>query len=542
MRVLKGKGVFDAVAIGPLHFYDMGTERPADSLPAGAGEAARLAAAMARAKEELDGLYAHARQTVGEQEAQIFEIHRMMLEDGDLAELLEQALARGLSAADAAEWACGRLAEMLRALDDDYMRARAADVEDICGRLKAILTGRGGPAPWKGSVILAAKDLTPSQTVTLEKDSVLGFATVQGAVNSHTAILARTMGLPAAVQLGPELCAEYEGCMAALDGGTGELFLEPSEPVLARLREKQAFQAREKKKMDARKHTPAVGPNGRRIHLYANVGCVEDVRRAIAQGAEGVGLFRSEFLYIGRSQPPSEEEQYQAYRQALELLGERPMILRTLDIGADKQAAYLGMEPEQNPAMGLRAVRLCLRNPRLFHTQLRAAYRAAAHGRLQIMFPMVVSAQEVAACLQAARRAREELEKEGLRLGGVPLGIMIETPAAAVMSDELAREVDFFSIGTNDLTQYTLAADRQNAALDDAVFCASNPAVLRLISRTVENAHRAGIWVGICGELAADTALTDTFVEMGVDELSAAPARLPALRSAVLASCEAVRK
>ena len=486
------------------------------------------------ALEQLDGLYEKALRQVGEAEASIFEIHRMMLKDSEFQGSIEDII-HTLSVN--AEYAVARTAEDLerkfQACEDAYTRGRAADIEDISRRLLAILQGREEERiQEKEPVILLADDLAPSQTVQLDKSQVLAFVTARGSLNSHTAILARTMGIPALVGTDIPLDESLDGRPGIVDGAAGMLYIDPDRETCARMR-KALEEEKEKKEL----FRTLIGKenltlDGQSIQLHANIGSIKDLDMVLQNDADGIGLFRSEFLYLERNDFPTEEEQFRIYRTVAEAMGKKRAIIRTLDIGADKQCAYFGMEKEENPALGCRAIRLCLTRTEIFKTQLRALLRASAYGRLAIMYPMITSVKEVRRIREIVEEVKAELGARGLPHGHPEQGIMIETPAAAMISDLLAREVDFFSIGTNDLTQYMLALDRQNQSLDE-FRDAHHPAVLRMIELTVENAHRAGIWAGICGELAADPELTGEFLAMGVDELSVAPERILPLRKAI---------
>jgi len=535
-----GHGTSKGVAIGPVHVHggERGpvTRKAVDDV---AAELTRLAAARAEAGAQLSRLYDRALARVGEQGAQIFDIHQMMLSDEDFCQAMDNMVRdQRVNAEYAADRAGESFARLFSEMDDAYMRARAADVKDIAGRLVDVLTGRDASAgDLDAPAILAAQDLAPSETVQLDKDSILAFVTAEGSANSHTAILARTMGIPAVVKVGEAaleaLKAAAPGTLAAVDGHTGKLYLDPDEKTLALLREKQAEQARRQKLLDTYRGLAAETVYGQRVLTYANIGSTADLDAVLQNDAEGVGLFRTEFLYLESDHYPTEEEQFAIYRQVVETLGDRQVVFRTLDIGADKQADYFGLPAEENPAMGMRAIRICLTREQVFLTQLRALLRASAHGKLAVMFPMITSLWEIRAVKALVERAKGELREEGIPFDeDLETGIMIETPAAAVISNQLAAEVDFFSIGTNDLTQYLLAVDRQNQTLDQ-FFDPHHPALLELIRVTAENAHRNEIWVGICGELAADLSLTETFLAFGIDELSVAPASVLPLREKV---------
>ena len=535
MQVYHGKSVCGGIAIGKVSVYGRPESRvEREEKQNQEAEICRYREAAGMALEQLDGLYEKALRQVGEAEASIFEIHRMMLKDSEFQGSIEDII-HTLSVN--AEYAVARTAEDLeqkfQACEDAYMRGRAADIEDISRRLLAILQGREEERiQEKEPVILLADDLAPSQTVQLDKSQVLAFVTARGSLNSHTAILARTMGIPALVGTDIPLDESLDGRPGIVDGAAGMLYIDPDRETCARMR-KALEEEKEKKEL----FRTLIGKenltlDGQSIQLHANIGSIKDLDMVLQNDADGIGLFRSEFIYLERTGFPTEEEQFRIYRTVAEAMGKKRAIIRTLDIGADKQCAYFGMEKEENPALGCRAIRLCLTRTEIFKTQLRALLRASAYGRLAIMYPMITSVKEVRRIREIVEEVKAELEARGLPQGHPEQGIMIETPAAAVISDLLAREVDFFSIGTNDLTQYMLALDRQNQSLDE-FRDTHHPAVLRMIELTVENAHRAGIRAGICGELAADPELTGEFLAMGVDELSVAPERILPLRKAI---------
>lgn len=535
MQVYHGKSVCGGIAIGKVSVYGRPEGRvEREEKQNQEAEICRYREAAGIALEQLDGLYEKALRQVGEAEASIFEIHRMMLKDSEFQGSIEDII-HTLSVN--AEYAVARTAEDLeqkfQACEDAYMRGRAADIEDISRRLLAILQGREEERiQEKEPAILLADDLAPSQTVQLDKSQVLAFVTARGSLNSHTAILARIMGIPALVGTDIPLDESLDGRPGIVDGAAGMLYIDPDRETCARMR-KALEEEKEKKEL----FRTLIGKenltlDGQSIQLHANIGSIKDLDMVLQNDADGIGLFRSEFIYLERTGFPTEEEQFRIYRTVAEAMGKKRAIIRTLDIGADKQCAYFGMEKEENPALGCRAIRLCLTRTEIFKTQLRALLRASAYGRLAIMYPMITSVKEVRRIREIVEEAKAELEARGLPQGHPEQGIMIETPAAAVISDLLAREVDFFSIGTNDLTQYVLALDRQNQSLDE-FRDTHHPAVLRMIELTVENAHRAGIRVGICGELAADPELTGEFLAMGVDELSVAPERILPLRKAI---------
>ncbi|WP_443600792.1 phosphoenolpyruvate--protein phosphotransferase [Agathobaculum sp.] len=536
MEQIFGKGVSKGVAAGPISFYRRPSgEIPRRSVTDTAAELARFHDACETAKEQLGVLHDKALAEAGEDAAMLFEAHQMMLDDLDFVESIEGLIENDRLNAEAAVSDTGaQFAEMFAAMDDSYMQARAADIRDISTRVVGILTGEGESGIVSDvPCIVAADDLAPSETVQLDKSLILGFITAGGSANSHTAILARTMGIPAIIGAGDALQAEMEGKYAIIDGQTGETVIEPDDAERERLLKKQAKEKALKELLDQLKGKPNETRDGRNVMVYCNIGSPADIDAVLQNDGGGIGLFRSEFLYLQGSDYPTEDEQFEAYKTVAERMGGRRVIIRTLDIGADKQADYFHLDKEENPAMGLRAIRICLTRPEVFRTQLRALYRASAYGKIAIMFPMITSVWEVQEIKRICRNIRAELTEEGVPMADkVELGIMIETPAAVMMSAELAREVDFFSVGTNDLTQYTLAVDRQGVGLD-RFLDAHHPAVLRMIRMAAENAHRAGIWIGICGELGADAELTETFLSMGIDELSVSPSAVLPLRSAI---------
>ena len=536
MEQIFGKGVSKGVAAGPISFYRRPSgEIPRRSVTDTAAELARFHDACETAKKQLGVLHDKALAEAGEDAAMLFEAHQMMLDDLDFVESIEGLIENDRLNAEAAVSDTGaQFAEMFAAMDDSYMQARAADIRDISTRVVGILTGEGESGIVSDvPCIVAADDLAPSETVQLDKSLILGFITAGGSANSHTAILARTMGIPAIIGAGDALQAEMEGKYAIIDGQTGETVIEPDDAERERLLKKQAKEKALKELLNQLKGKPNETRDGRNVMVYCNIGSPADIDAVLQNDGGGIGLFRSEFLYLQGSDYPTEDEQFEAYKTVAERMGGRRVIIRTLDIGADKQADYFHLDKEENPAMGLRAIRICLTRPEVFRTQLRALYRASAYGKIAIMFPMITSVWEVQEIKRICRNIRAELAEEGVPMADkVELGIMIETPAAVMMSAELAREVDFFSVGTNDLTQYTLAVDRQGVGLD-RFFDAHHPAVLRMLRMTAENAHRAGIWIGICGELGADAELTETFLSMGIDELSVSPSAVLPLRSAI---------
>lgn len=536
MEQIFGKGVSKGVAAGPISFYRRASGViPRHEVSDTAAELERFRAARETAKEQLAKLYDKALAEAGEDAAMLFEAHQMMLDDLDFVESIEGMIENDRVNAEAAVSDTGvQFAEMFAAMDDSYMQARAADIRDISARVIGILTGEGESGIVSDvPCIVAADDLAPSETVQLDKALILGFITAGGSANSHTAILARTMGIPAIIGAGDALQPEMEGKYAIIDGQTGEAVIEPDDAERERLLKKQAKEKALKELLDQLKGKPNVTKDGRNVMVYCNIGSPADIDAVLQNDGGGIGLFRSEFLYLQGSDYPTEDEQFKAYKTVAERMGGKRVIIRTLDIGADKQADYFHLDKEENPAMGLRAIRICLTRPEVFRTQLRALYRASAYGKIAIMFPMITSVWEVQEIKRICRNIRAELAEEGVPMADkVELGIMIETPAAVMMSAELAHEVDFFSVGTNDLTQYTLAVDRQGVGLD-RFFDAHHPAVLRMLRMAAENAHKAGIWIGICGELGADAELIETFLSMGIDELSVSPSAVLPLRSAI---------
>ena len=536
MEQIFGKGVSKGVAAGPISFYRRASGViPRHEVSDTAAELERFRTARETAKEQLAKLYDKALAEAGEDAAMLFEAHQMMLDDLDFVESIEGMIENDRVNAEAAVSDTGaQFAEMFAAMDDSYMQARAADIRDISARVIGILTGEGESGIVSDvPCIVAADDLAPSETVQLDKALILGFITAGGSANSHTVILARTMGIPAIIGAGDALQPEMEGKYAIIDGQTGEAVVEPDDAERERLLKKQAKEKALKELLDQLKGKPNVTKDGRNVMVYCNIGSPADIDAVLQNDGGGIGLFRSEFLYLQGSDYPTEDEQFKAYKTVAERMGGRRVIIRTLDIGADKQADYFHLDKEENPAMGLRAIRICLTRPEVFRTQLRALYRASAYGKIAIMFPMITSVWEVQEIKRICRNIRAELAEEGVPMADkVELGIMIETPAAVMMSAELAHEVDFFSVGTNDLTQYTLAVDRQGVGLD-RFFDAHHPAVLRMLRMAAENAHKAGIWIGICGELGADAELIETFLSMGIDELSVSPSAVLPLRSAI---------
>ena len=536
MEVYQGKSVFGGIAIGRISVHkkdEQQVKRVRIEDPE--QEILRYRQAKQTAMEQLQGLYQKALKEVGEANAAIFEIHQMMLEDDDYNESVENIIRMQQVNAEYAVASTGdNFAQMFSTMDDDYMRARSADVKDISERVLSVLGDRStGIAASEEPVIIVADDLAPSETVQLNKDLVLSFVTVHGSVNSHTAILARTMSIPALIGTAIPLTDDIDGKVGIVDGKNGCIYVDPDEDTLGRMQQLKLEEQEKKELLQTLKGRENITIDGKKIMLYANIGNSKDLAAVLQNDAGGIGLFRSEFIYLERETFPTEEEQFQIYRTVAETMAGKPVIIRTLDIGADKKCDYFEMEPEENPAMGCRAIRICLTRPEIFKTQLRALFRASAFGNISIMYPMIISVEEVHRIKEIVTEVKRELTEQGVAFGEPKQGIMIETPAAVMMSEELAKEVDFFSIGTNDLTQYTLAIDRQNPKLD-AFYDPHHPAVLRMIQMVVENAHKAGIWAGICGELGADTTLTRRFLAMGVDELSMSPGSILPVRKIIL--------
>lgn len=536
MKVYRGKSVFGGIAIGKIQVYGKGEKQVKRvKVEDAEEEILRYRQATEKAMGQLSALYDKALQEVGEANAAIFEIHQMMLEDGDYQESIENIIhTQTVNAEYAVAQTADNFAQMFADMEDDYMRGRAADVRDISERLLSIL--QDGPADRVSvsePVIIVADDLAPSETVQLDKDMVLSFVTVHGSQNSHTAILARTIGIPALVGVGLPLDGTVDGKTGIVDGANGIFYVDPDEETLSRMQKEKEGEQEKKALLQTLKGKENITLDGQSILLYANIGNIKDLATVLQNDAGGIGLFRSEFIYLEREDFPTEEEQFRIYRTVAETMGKKRVIIRTLDIGADKQCGYFGMEKEDNPALGCRAIRICLTRPEIFKTQIRALFRASKYGKIAIMYPMITSVKEVKRIREIVEEVKAELTAQGIGYGEPEQGIMIETPAAAIISDQLAKEVDFFSIGTNDLTQYLLAVDRQNPALDE--FCDTHhPAILRMIELVVENAHKAGIWAGICGELGADPELTRDFLAMGVDELSVSPGRILPIRKLVL--------
>ena len=537
MKQFTGKGVYGAVAMGKISlFKKQDTVIQRTSVTDTEAEKARVEAAKAAASEQLQAIYEKALKEVGETNAQIFEIHMMMLEDDDYNESIQNIIdTQKVNAEYAVSITADNFAEMFSAMDDAYMQARAADVRDISDRIIANLTGNVAVQENSDEKrIICADDLAPSETVSLDKDKVLAFVTAHGSSNSHTAILARNMNLPAVIGVGSDFLKEVQdGTEAIVDGFTGEIFVEPDEETRQRLLEKQRADEEKKRLLLELKGKENVTKDGTKVNIYANIGSVDNIGAVLLNDAGGIGLFRSEFLYLENTDYPNEEQQFLAYKRVLESMAGKKVIIRTLDIGADKQVDYFHLKKEDNPAMGYRAIRICLTRPEIFKTQLRALYRASIYGNLGVMFPMITSVSELEKILAICEEVKAELREQGVTYSDtMELGIMIETPAAAIISDRLAPMVDFFSVGTNDLTQYTLACDRQNPDIEPFIDT-HHEAILRLIEMSAKNAHANGAWIGICGELAADTTLTETFLRMGIDELSVSPAFVLKVRDAV---------
>ncbi len=535
MQCFQGKSVYKGIVMGPvavLKKNDYQVKRARIEDPE--AEVKRVKEAVEVSKKQLGRLYDKAVREVGEASAAIFEVHQMMLEDEDYLESMENMIRIELVNAEYAAAATGdNFAEMFAAMDDEYMKARSADVKDISERLVRNLSGEGDNdlSSMEPSIIVA-DDLSPSETVQMDKEKILAFVTVHGSTNSHTAILARMMNIPALIGVPMDLNGLKTGMTAVVDGFSGQVIFEPEEDVRKETEKRMQEEAEKQKLLEELKGKENITPDGRKINIYANIGSVGDLGYVMENDAGGIGLFRSEFLYLGRNDFPTEEEQFQAYKQAVQTMAGKKVIIRTLDIGADKQVEYFNLGKEENPALGYRAIRICLKQPEIFKAQLRALFRAAVYGNLSVMYPMITSTEEVEKIYAIVAEVEEELKKQEVQYKIPEQGIMIETPAAVMISDRLAEMVDFFSIGTNDLTQYTLAIDRQNEQLDD-FYNPHHEAVLRMIRMVVENAHKCGKWAGICGELGADLTLTEQFVRMGVDELSVAPSMILKLRKVV---------
>lgn len=537
MKKYSGKGVYSAVAIGKISVFrkrDVSVTRT--HITDTAAELARVEQAKQTSAQQLQAIYDKALKEVGETNAQIFEIHMMMLDDEDYNDSIRSIIeTQSVNAEYAVAVTADNFSEMFASMDDPYMQARSADVRDISNRLIANLTGTASDgASADGKMIVCAEDLAPSETVALDKDKVLAFVTAKGSSNSHTAILARNMNIPAIIGAGDEFLSSItDGQTAVVDGYTGEIYLDPDEETIAKYSKKREADEEKKRLLQELKGKENVTLDGRKINIFANISGTDNIGAVLVNDAGGIGLFRSEFLYLENTDFPTEDQQFQAYKRVLESMAGKKVVIRTLDIGADKQVDYFGLKKEENPALGLRAIRICLTRPEIFRTQLRALYRASVFGNLAIMFPMITSVREVERIKAICEEVKQELHSEGIEYSDkVELGIMIETPAAAIISDQLAPMVDFFSVGTNDLTQYTLACDRQNPDIEEFIDT-HHEAVLRLIEMSAENAHKNGAWIGICGELAADTTLTERFLRMGIDELSVSAPFVLKVRDAV---------
>ena len=535
MQIYQGKSVFSGIAIGKIRVYKK-NERQVKRVKVENPDAemARFEEAKAKGIAQLGVLYEKACKEVGEANAAIFEVHQMMMEDDGYNESVENIIkSQGVNAEYAVATTGDNFAQMFSAMDDDYMRERAADVKDISERLISILNGDDTDASLNDEpAIIVADDLAPSETVQMDKDKVLSFVTVHGSLNSHTAILARTMAIPALVGTPLPLDESVDGKLGIVDGSDGTIYVDPDEETLAAMQKRRTEEEEKKKLLLTLKGKENITLDGQKILLYANIGNIKDLAAVMQNDAGGIGLFRSEFIYLEQDHYPTEEEQFRIYKQAAETMAGKRVIIRTLDIGADKQCDYFEMEKEENPALGCRAIRICLTRPEIFKTQLRAIFRASYYGNIGVMYPMIISVAEVQKIHAIVDEVKAELDAQGLPYGDVEQGIMIETPAAVMMSAELAKEVDFFSIGTNDLTQYTLAIDRQNPKLDD-FYDSHHPAILRMIQMVIDNGHKEGCWVGICGELGADTTLTETFLKMGIDELSVSPSMIFPVRDKI---------
>ena len=535
MQIFEGKSVFGGIAIGKIRVYQKNQQQVKRyKVEDTEQEVSRYQNAKEKAIQELQELYDKALREIGQANAAIFEVHQMMLEDDDYNDSVENMIRMEQINAEYADAVTGdNFSEMFASMDDEYMKGRAVDVKDISERVLATLHGTSAVDLTEDEpVIIVSDDLAPSETVQMDKSKVLSFVTEHGSLNSHTAILARTMGIPALVGTNLPVLSSLDGKFAIVDGASGKFYVEPEEDVLQEMEKKRQTYVEQKELLETLKGKENVTLDGQKVKLYANIGDSKDLATVLQNDAEGIGLFRSEFIYLERDTFPTEEEQFLIYKQVVQTLAGKKVIIRTLDIGADKTCDYFEMDEEENPAMGCRAIRICLTRPEIFKVQLRALFRASAYGNLAIMYPMITSMEEVQRIKAIVEEVKRELSAEGIIYGDVEQGIMIETPAAVMMSDELANAVDFFSIGTNDLTQYTLAIDRQNPKLDE-FYNPHHPAVLRMIRMVVENAHKAGIWAGICGELGADTELTQEFLAMGVDELSVSPARILPIRKII---------
>jgi phosphotransferase system enzyme I (PtsI) len=535
MIVREGKSVFKGVAIGNIFVYKKAEKAVTkETISDTAAELTRFEAAKEKAMGQLKMLYEKAKRDVGEEEAMIFDVHQMLLDDLDYNESITGIIENDKMNAEYAVFMTGeQMAAMFLAMEDEYMRGRAADIHDISDRLISILNGtQVSPEAMPEPVIIVAEDLAPSETVQFDKSKLLAIVTQKGSANSHTAILARTMNIPSLVTTDIEVDQSYHGRCAIVDGFAGQIYIDPDEVTMVKMKEKKKKADEQRALLQEMKGKETVTQSGKHIHLYSNIGGIGDVDAVLENDGEGIGLFRSEFLYLECDNYPSEEVQFEAYKAVLSKMNGKKVIIRTLDIGADKQIDYFELPKEENPALGYRAIRICLTRKEVFRTQLRALFRASAYGTLGIMFPMIISVKEIEEIKQFVEEVKLELARENVEMGEVELGIMIETPAAAVISDLLAPHVDFFSIGTNDLSQYTLAIDRQNQSLDN-FFDPHHEAILRLIQMTIENAHKYGAWCGICGELGADMELTARFVQMGIDELSVSPGYTLELRKRI---------
>ncbi|MDD6634030.1 MAG: phosphoenolpyruvate--protein phosphotransferase [Ruminococcus sp.] len=535
MREYSGKSVYGGIAIGPIKVIKKDNSQVKRiHITDTESEVNRFVQAKQNSKGQLEKLYEKAVLEVGEANAAIFDIHNMMLDDLDYIESIENVIrTQSVNAEYAVALTGDNFSEMFSAMDDDYMKARASDVKDISERIiRNLAKIEDINSSFDESVIIVADDLAPSETVQLDKEKVLSFVTVHGSSNSHTAILAKTMNIPSVINCPIEIDSDIDGAFGIVDGYNGKLYIEPDESIISAMKERQQEDVEKQKLLFTLKGKSNTTLDGKEIKLYGNIGNLKDLASVFINDGDGIGLFRSEFIYLERNDFPSEEEQFQIYKVAAETLAGKKLIIRTLDIGADKQAGYFNLESEENPAIGYRAIRICLKQPDIFKTQLRAIYRASAFGNISIMYPMIISVDEVKRIKEITEEVKNELKAGGVTFNDVEQGIMIETPAAALISDELAKEVDFFSIGTNDLTQYTLAIDRQNSKIDD-FFNPHHPAVLRMIKMVIDNAHKNNIWVGICGELGADTDLTSVFLKMGIDELSVSPSAILKVRKKI---------
>lgn len=535
MREYSGKSVYGGIAIGPIKVIKKDNSQVKRiHITDTEAEVNRFVQAKHNSKEQLEKLYEKAVLEVGEANAAIFDIHNMMLDDLDYIESIENVIrTQSVNAEYAVALTGDNFSEMFSAMDDDYMKARASDVKDISERIiRNLAKIEDINSSFDESVIIVADDLAPSETVQLDKEKVLSFVTVHGSSNSHTAILAKTMNIPSVINCPVEIDSDIDGAFGIVDGYNGKLYIEPDESIISAMKKRQQEDVEKQKLLFTLKGKSNTTLDGKEIKLYGNIGNLKDLASVFINDGDGIGLFRSEFIYLERNDFPSEEEQFQIYKVAAETLAGKKLIIRTLDIGADKQAGYFNLESEENPAIGYRAIRICLKQPDIFKTQLRAIYRASAFGNISIMYPMIISVDEVKKIKEITEEVKNELKAGGVTFNDVEQGIMIETPAAALISDELAKEVDFFSIGTNDLTQYTLAIDRQNSKIDD-FFNPHHPAVLRMIKMVIDNAHKNNIWVGMCGELGADTDLTPVFLKMGIDELSVSPSAILKVRKKI---------